>query len=167
MITGISRTTETTSTTTIATTTTKPICDDELITSMYVSEVFTNLVTNPVPFFIYPGSKGEELNNGTLIHVVLVPEYSALVSKIGILNEDSNVARIEVTFKDIDDNYILTNDNQLMRSSNLEETLATISGDLLPKIPIHEIIIQIVDIIDINKPIRVIITIRGCIQNSK
>ena len=113
-----------------------------------------------MPFFIFPGTKGEQLPNGTLIHIVLVDDQSnnLQLTEFGILNAaDSNVAAIQVTFKAINGN----------------EFIVTSSGDSLilkenkiPSIPIREILVRIVGVTDESLSTKITFTLKGCIKGN-
>ena len=129
--------------------------------------IFTNSPLNPVPFFIYPGTKGEKLKNGTVIHIEFTADVNLHISEVGILNADSNVKKILVSFKDEQGYFVFGNDSMPLVSTNYNATSIVVTGEQLPSQHVREIIVQIADLVEINISTRVTLTVKGCFVNRK
>lgn len=110
------------------------------------------------------GAEGEQFPVGTVINITLLQGYEVKLSEVAIIDSLSNIEKISVEYKDYIGNKILDSKNNFI-SVNPEGSPPTLNSTILPRIPVSQIRITILELKNNSMNTSVTISVKGYFGN--
>ena len=151
--------------TTTPASTVQPSCSAfDILSSIYVSSVESNLINNPV--LINLNDEGESLPVGTVITIDLVKVYLYKIIEIdfGVLN-DNNLGSVQIEFLNIQGENVVYSGKIIYYNTGNTKNIEIVD-QIFSTILVNQIKITLLSFTDNNKVSVITMKIKGCYETS-